>query len=74
MSVDASIKSIAGDNLLGKTIIRVDANYFRPAEVDSLLGDASKAKEKLGWVPEYDLDSLVKDMMLSDLKLMQKNN
>jgi GDPmannose 4,6-dehydratase len=40
--------------------------------VDLLIGDASKAKNKLGWVPEYDLQDLVKDMMQSDIKLMQK--
>ena len=59
---------------LGKEVLSIDPAYFRPTEVDLLIGDPTKAKEKLGWVPEYDLDSLVKDMMLSDLKLMQKNN
>ena len=59
---------------LGKEVLSVDSSYFRPTEVDLLIGDSTKAREKLGWVPEYDLDSLVKDMMLSDLKLMQKNN
>ena len=67
VSVDASIKSIAGDNLLGKTIIRVDANYFRPAEVDSLLGDASKAKEKLGWEASTDFSTMVDEMISYDL-------
>ncbi|MBD8490090.1 GDP-mannose 4,6-dehydratase [Echinicola sp. CAU 1574] len=57
----------------GKEIVNVDPKYFRPTEVDLLIGDPTKAKEKLGWVPEYDLESLVKDMMRSDLKLMQKN-
>ena len=49
----------------------IDPNYFRPTEVDLLIGDPTKAKEKLGWVPKYDLTSLVKDMMQSDIKLMQ---
>lgn len=57
---------------IGKEILAVDPKYFRPTEVDLLIGDASKAKNKLGWVPEYDLKDLVKDMMQSDIKLMQK--
>ena len=57
---------------IGKEILSVDPAYFRPTEVDVLLGDPTKAKEKLNWVPEYDLEGLVKDMMESDLKLMQK--
>ncbi|BDB65020.1 GDP-mannose 4,6-dehydratase [Helicobacter cinaedi] len=58
---------------LGKEVVCVDERYFRPTEVDLLIGDASKAREKLGWIPEYDLNALVKDMMQSDLKLMQKD-
>ena len=57
---------------VGKEILHVDPSYFRPTEVDLLIGDPSKAKDKLGWVPEYDLSLLVKDMMQSDIKLMQK--
>jgi GDPmannose 4,6-dehydratase len=57
---------------IGKEILSVDASYFRPTEVDLLIGDPSKAKAKLGWVPEHDLASLVKDMMQSDLKLFTK--
>ena len=53
--------------------MEVDPKYFRPTEVDLLVGDPIKAKEKLGWIPEYDLQSLVKDMMKSDLKLMKKD-
>ena len=56
---------------IGKEVLSIDPNYFRPTEVDLLIGDPTKAKEKLGWVPEYDLASLVKDMMQSDIKLMQ---
>ncbi|MFC3867250.1 GDP-mannose 4,6-dehydratase [Helicobacter equorum] len=58
---------------VGKEVVSVDERYFRPTEVDLLIGDASKAREKLGWVPEYDLAALVKDMVHSDLKLMQKD-
>lgn len=57
---------------IGKEVIAIDDKYYRPTEVDLLIGDATKAKEKLGWTPEYDLDSLVKDMMSSDIKLMKK--
>ena len=58
---------------VGKEILAIDPRYFRPTEVDLLIGDASKAKEKLGWEPEYNLQELVKDMMQHDLKLMQKD-
>jgi len=57
----------------GKEVLAVDPKYFRPTEVDLLIGDASKANNKLGWTPEYDLKDLVKDMMKSDVKLMQKD-
>lgn len=53
-------------------VLAVDPRYFRPTEVDLLIGDATKARTKLGWIPEYDLASLVKDMMQSDLHLMTK--
>jgi GDPmannose 4,6-dehydratase len=57
----------------GKEVLSVDPSYFRPTEVDLLIGDPSKAKNKLGWVPEHDLASLVKDMMESDVSLMKKD-
>jgi GDPmannose 4,6-dehydratase len=57
---------------IGTEVVAVDPKYFRPTEVDLLIGDASKAKNKLGWVPEYDLQDLITDMMQSDIKLMQK--
>jgi GDPmannose 4,6-dehydratase len=57
----------------GKEVLSIDPAYFRPTEVDLLIGDPTKAKEKLGWIPEFDLSALVKDMMHSDVKLMQKN-
>ncbi len=57
---------------IGKEILCVDAKYFRPTEVDLLIGDPSKAKEKLGWECKYSLSDLVKDMVESDIRLMQK--
>jgi len=58
----------------GQTVVKVDPKYFRPTEVDLLIGDATKAKEKLGWVPKYDLQALVSDMMQSDLHLVKKDD
>ena len=58
---------------IGKEILAIDPKYFRPTEVDLLVGDPTKANTKLGWVPEYDLKGLVKDMMQGDLKLMKKD-
>jgi len=57
---------------IGKEVVAVDPHYFRPTEVDLLIGDATKAKEKLGWVPEFTLQDLVKDMMDNDVNLMKK--
>ena len=57
---------------IGKEVVSVDKKYYRPTEVDLLIGDASKAKKKLGWIPEYDLEGLVEDMMKSDLELMKR--
>ena len=58
---------------IGKEILSIDPKYFRPTEVDLLVGDSTKAKTKLGWELEYDLPALVKDMMQSDLRLMTKD-
>ena len=57
----------------GQTVVRVDPKYFRPTEVDLLLGDPTKSKTQLGWTPKYDLPLLVKDMISSDLNLMKKD-
>jgi GDPmannose 4,6-dehydratase len=57
---------------VGDEVVAVDPRYFRPTEVELLIGDNSKSKEKLGWVPKHDLQSLVTDMMNSDLKLMKR--
>jgi len=57
----------------GTTVVSVDPKYFRPTEVDLLLGDPTKSKTKLGWEPKYDLPALVKEMIESDLVLMKKD-
>jgi GDPmannose 4,6-dehydratase len=57
----------------GQTVVRVDEKYFRPTEVDLLIGDATKANTKLGWIPKYDLEALVKDMMDSDMHAVKKD-
>jgi GDPmannose 4,6-dehydratase len=57
----------------GKTIVRVDPRYFRPTEVETLLGDPSKAKEKLGWVPKITFEEMVREMIVEDLKLAERD-
>jgi GDPmannose 4,6-dehydratase len=57
----------------GKTIVRVDPRYFRPTEVETLLGDPSKAKEKLGWVPKITFEKMVREMIVEDLKLAERD-
>lgn len=69
------VKSCSNPNYivdLGKEVVAVDPSYFRPTEVDLLIGDPSKAKRKLGWEPEYSLEELVKEMMEEDIKLTKK--
>lgn len=56
----------------GQTVVKVDPTYFRPTEVDMLIGDATKAQRQLGWQPRYDLNALVQDMVLADFQLMRK--
>lgn len=58
---------------VGDTVLKIDPKYFRPTEVDLLLGDPTKANTKLGWKPKYDLEMLVADMMKSDLKLFERD-
>ena len=58
---------------IGKEVLSIDEKYFRPTEVDLLVGDATKAKEKLGWEPQITLEQLVEDMMISDIKLFKKD-
>jgi GDPmannose 4,6-dehydratase len=72
----AKVKSLGIDAeglKLGATVVKVDSKYFRPTEVDLLLGDPTKSKTQLGWQPKYDLPALVNDMMQSDLQLMKKD-
>ncbi|WP_339876374.1 GDP-mannose 4,6-dehydratase [uncultured Algoriphagus sp.] len=73
-STGVTLSEVEGSKInVGDTLIKVDPQYFRPTEVDLLLGDPTKSKTKLGWEPEYDLAGLVEDMMRSDIKLMQKD-
>lgn len=57
----------------GQVVVRIDPKYYRPTEVDLLIGDGSKAKADLNWTPKYDLKALVEDMMQSDMHAMQKD-
>jgi GDPmannose 4,6-dehydratase len=57
----------------GQIVVEVDPAYFRPTEVELLIGDPTKSKEKLGWVPQYDLPALVKDMMQADVALFRRD-
>ena len=61
------VDEIAVDRKSGKTVVRVDPTYFRPTEVDELIGDASKAREKLGWKPKTTFAQLVSEMVAADL-------
>lgn len=58
----------------GDTLVRIDPRYFRPTEVESLLGDSTKAREKLGWVPEIDLDTLIAEMVENDLEEAKRHS
>jgi GDPmannose 4,6-dehydratase len=57
---------------LGKEVVAIDPKYYRPAEVDILIGDATKARQKLGWKPKYDLAMLVKEMVHADIELFRR--
>jgi GDPmannose 4,6-dehydratase len=58
---------------VGTEVVAVDPRYFRPTEVELLIGDPTKSKTKLGWVPKYDLPALVKDMMTHDIELFKRD-
>lgn len=81
-SIDASLFSTkVGEAFLskiqqriGEEVVGVDPQYFRPTEVDLLIGDATKARTRLGWQPEYSLSALIEDMMIHDIKLMKKES
>ena len=71
----AKVKSCSNPDYkleIDKEVLSIDEKYFRPTEVDLLIGDPTKAKEKLGWEPQITLEELIKDMMSSDLNLMKK--
>jgi GDPmannose 4,6-dehydratase len=58
---------------LKKEVVAIDPNYFRPTEVDLLVGDSTKAREKLGWKPTYTLPEMIKEMVASDLETYRKS-
>ena len=77
--IDESLfNKVVGESYLtqriGSVVVGVDPQYFRPTEVDLLIGNAEKARKKLGWEPVYSLTDLVHDMMVSDIKLMKKES
>ena len=68
IGVVANVNGFAGEALkVGDVIVRIDPRYFRPTEVETLLGDPSKAKQKLGWAPEITIDQLINEMVAADL-------
>ena len=72
----AIVTGITGTDIplsVGDTVVEVDKRYFRPTEVDILLGDASKAKEKLGWIPRHSLQELVKEMVHADIEYFRRD-
>ena len=72
-----TIVAIEGDNApalnVGDVIVRIDPRYFRPAEVETLLGDPTKAKQKLGWVPEITVQEMCEEMVIEDLKVAKRH-
>ena len=73
IAIEVGRQPLTLNNLtLNQTLVRIDPRYFRPTEVDLLIGDPTKSKTQLGWEPEYDLEGLVEDMMVSDIKLFRK--
>jgi GDPmannose 4,6-dehydratase len=70
------VKSLNNKNIklpVGKIVLKIDPKYYRPTEVDLLIGDASKAMDKLGWKPKYDLKALVKEMIQADYDLFKRD-
>ena len=62
------LEEVGKDNANGRVLVQIDKRYFRPTEVNYLEGDASKAKEKLGWAPKISLESMITEMVQSDIK------
>ena len=69
----SGVDEVGRDTKSGKTVVLVDRAYFRPTEVDLLVGDATKAREKLGWVPTCDLQQMIKEMIAADLEEAHKD-
>jgi GDPmannose 4,6-dehydratase len=67
------VEEVGVDTVSGRTLVRVDPRYFRPTEVETLLGDATKAKEKLGWTAEVTFPELVSDMVAADLEVAKRD-
>ena len=67
------VEEVGIDEKSGKVIVRIDPRYFRPTEVETLLGDPSKAKEKLGWEPKITFAQLVQEMVIEDLKIAERD-
>ncbi|MBO7042542.1 MAG: GDP-mannose 4,6-dehydratase [Alphaproteobacteria bacterium] len=70
--IGSGVEEHAVNKATGKTVVAVNPNFFRPAEVELLLGDSTKAREQLGWKPKYDLAGLVHEMVEQDLKLAER--
>jgi GDPmannose 4,6-dehydratase len=69
----SGVNELGIDESTGKTLVKVDPEYFRPTEVDLLVGDSTKAREELGWKPNYSVDQLIKDMVQADLALFKRD-
>jgi GDPmannose 4,6-dehydratase len=69
----SSVDEVGTDAKNGKIVVSIDSAYFRPTEVDLLIGDASKAREKLGWNPTCDLQQMIEEMIKSDLEEARKD-
>ncbi len=68
-----SVKNPEGKLSPGQTVVQIDPKYYRPTEVELLIGDATRAKEKLGWEPGYSVEELVNEMVAADLELFKKD-
>ena len=72
VSQSACCEGGASETKSGKTVVRIDPTYFRPTEVDLLVGDASKAREKLGWRPKTTFAQLIQEMVAGDLAIARR--
>ena len=69
----SGVDEVGTDAKSGKVLVKIDPRYFRPAEVETLLGDATKAREKLGWSPKITFQELVSEMVREDLKSAERD-